>query len=147
MTFSSKNLSVDLRPSLLLGTLVVSVHILALVTLVVNGRFSVLLSMFVGLAILISFVYTMDRSVLLTNSKAVRSLRYHDGNWRLMLTSGEILDAEIRFPVYVSSLFIVVHFRTLTDQFSVVMARDAIAPDDYRRSKVFFRYALAGLAE
>lgn len=140
MTFSARSLHLELQGSRLLAAVLVFVHGLALWTLMVNGLFSAVLSIFLSLAIAISLVDSLRRSALLTHRDAVRCLSFYDGEWQLGTTSGESLAAELKFPLYVSYLFIVLPFRTATGKRHVVIARDALNKTDYRRSRVFFRY-------
>ena len=143
MSFSKNNFSLELHPSLLHGVILALAHILAFAALAMNSIFVDLMAGALMFAVLVSMVYCSHRFIFLSHPESVLEISYYRGDWRLLTRSGEQVEAELLMPHYVSHFFIVLRFRSRRKRFPVVITRNSVGPDEFRRSRVFFRYALS----
>jgi hypothetical protein len=170
--FNERGLMVELRSSNIVACLVILAHLAALMGLILNPAFSSIMQLSVGLAIGLSFLISFQRTVLRrfnlrSGSLSIEQINYFGSQWRLLLSDGEWLAVELIDPLFAGDWFLILRFRSPsfqnvklqnssfkgngTGKIAVVIARDCVGADQYRRLLVLLRHRshelLQGLPE
>lgn len=138
--FSDELLDLPVPTSTRQVMLVLCVHLLALGSLIAVYHAFAALSLALGLALLVSLRHGLAVSRRLDRG-AVTHIRFYRGDWRLLLVDGDWVPARLMKPAFIGRAFIVLVFRSTGAHHTVVLARDALQYDDFRRARVFFRFA------
>ena len=99
--------------------------------------------LFVAFLLLLISVTTLDnaaRYALLWHPQSVMQAVFSQGNWRLQQRSGVWLEASVGRPAYVTTWLIVVGFNTRAGVRYMVLLRDALTAEQFRRFYVLMRF-------
>ena len=101
------------------------------------GLFAVLVWPFIGL----SFFYLMRRDYLRNLACSVKGLRLYQGEWTLQGASGQWFDSELKGERLITPFLTALSFQAVKEgkarRYRAVIFRDAVAPEPYRRLRVY----------
>lgn len=126
-----------LQPSKLLGLVLAVIHlgaVVALCPLSINCWLKSILTLLDGL----NLYFLLYQYVLPWSRQRVIRLRFHEAKWFVTINK---IETEVEFKVksYVSNWLIILLFRAQQKQLPVVICKDALLADDYRRLKVLLK--------
>ena len=138
--FSDTVLFVRLKPSLTHLALHLVVFSIALVAVFMNELFSRQGQLLIAFMLMASFAYTVCQFVLLLRADSVREITRSNDVWHLGLRNGEQVNVKLVGHIYLGHWFLVLHFKARgVFSFPVVIAKDALSADIFRRCLVHFR--------
>ena len=130
-----------LSPSRLNALLHFSVLLMSLMALWINNLFDLPLKCALSLCIALSIGTSLYRRVLLRHARSIVLLVFDGRRWRLRYRDGSLVNVIEQKPLYVGAWFIIVLLRADAGPMPVVIARDSIREDTYRRCLVYFRFS------
>ena len=142
-------LRVSLKPSLLLSAILLGVHCAA-GAMLFTLEMPVSLSVTAVTIIALSLVRSMWVHALLRAQQSVIALTVEDQErCTLQTRNGALLPARILASTYVTSFLTVINARPAGARFArhILLMRDTIAPEDFRRIRVLLRWARRSPAE
>jgi hypothetical protein len=137
--FLAERLHVAVGVSLRHGALILSVHLMAAGAMLLHSGLTAELRAALGLALVVSLINALDSQVLPWSRSKVNAIACSGSGWRLALPDGSWQSAELTGQVMISRWFIVARFRYDAGTRDVVIARDTMDADSFRRCKAFFR--------
>lgn len=143
--FDTRGLTLALRRSRLQSLLLLAVFGLALTAIWINHLLPLPLAVCLTLALCISCGFFAWRDVWRLPGDAIVGVNYGEQRWHLKLRGGDVLAASLAAVVFTGKRFLVLRF-AVPGQGSrqVVLAADALSPDQFRRLRVIF--SLGGIA-
>lgn len=142
------------KPSRGLGTLLIGIHALAFLAAWLNPL-PVSLHLLLSAAVLLSAGWHLRRSInrVKGTEKLIKLLEKlfqsqpeipglalkSDNSWALTLSTGEIIEASLLGNSILSPWFVLLHFRTEKNDRQVLICRDSLEPDTFRRLRVALR--------
>lgn len=139
-TFSSDRLYLTLKRSRLQMLLNLTVHLAALAALWLNPTFWISLQLALTLALFVSLVYFLGGWSHLGKVPVVEQVVYRNEAWALGFSDGRWQGAQLRSPLHVGYLFVILGFRLKGEELKVVVGRDACEKNTYRRLTVLVRH-------
>lgn len=83
----------------------------------------------------------MHRDDLRNLTRSVQALRVHQGEWTLQSSNGRWVEAELKGERLITPFITTLSFQAVAEgkpqQYRVVIFRDAVAPEPYRRLRVY----------
>ncbi len=112
----------------------------AVIAIILDQWFNLWLKAFLSLAVTLSVADSLYRQGLRLHPDTVQALSLSSGQWRVRQRSGEWQEAEVLPGGYAGHWFIVARFRLAASTCLLVLSRDSIRDDQFRRCYVRFRY-------
>lgn len=100
------------------------------------NEFPATLSWLLGVVLVVSVFENLLRHAFRVLPGSLVQVVLSDGQWTLLTRSGQWMQADLRQPVYIGFWFLVLRFSALTGSQTLVVTRDALAPDAFRRCYV-----------
>jgi len=139
MTFSAEYLDVPIGPSLVHCTMLIVVHVLAIVAIGLSGL-TLWFALAMAFVVLTSLTYVLWRFGLQRDSASVVRLVFDKGDWELVLRSGAVVPVRVESSTVVSWL-VAMNFRDGAGRhYPVTILPDTTGRDEFRRLKVLLRY-------
>jgi len=140
MTFSAEYLDVPIRPSLIHCTMLVVVHVLAIVAIGLSDL-ELWFALAMAFVVLTSLTYVLWRFGLQRDSRSVARLVFDGGEWQLVLMSGAVVTVRAESRAVVLSWLVAVNFRDSAGvHYPVTILPDTTGKDEFRRLKVLLKY-------
>jgi len=129
------------KPSRSLAAFLLAIHILALLAAWVNPL-AVWLKLPLSLCILISLWLAFKHRA---NGPEIKGLQLKpDNSWVLHLAQGGEVEARLLGSSIANPWFVLLHFRTEKIRYSVLIPRDSLPPEDFRKLRVALRVVKLG---
>ena len=139
-TFSAERLYLVLKRSRLQLLSNLTVHLAALVALWINPMFWMSLQLAITLALFVSLIHFLGGWNQLRDVPVVEQVIYRNEAWALGFSDGRWQQAQLRSPLHVGYLFVILGFRLNGEELKVVVGRDACDKNTYRRLTVLIRH-------
>ena len=138
--FSGDSLSLPVGASPTHLLLILVSHLLGLLALILLNVVHAELRVFVAIALVLSAHHAI-RGARLRCPDSIVEVRCFKGRWRARTRDGRWLEATLSGWLYVGRRFIVVPIFIGGRRRSIVLASDVLTADQFRRARVFFRFA------
>ncbi len=141
--FSDENLYLDLKPSARVLVVFAAVHGLGLLGLIANPIFHNALGAYLALALLVSLVVVASEHALLLAPQSIIRLVLSNGRFRIVCAGGEQKNVQLIEPIIIWTGLVVMIFREhgrWVRRRYVVLMRDSVDADSFRRTRVMLRY-------
>lgn len=121
------------KPSHSLAVFLLAIHALAFVAAWAN-LLEVWLKLLLALGVAISLWWVFKNR---SKDPDIISLQLKpDGSWMLRLSSGGDIEAKLLGSSIANPWFVLLHWRTENMRYSMLIPKDSLAPDDFRRLRV-----------
>jgi hypothetical protein len=95
-------------------------------------------------SILVSLVFNLNRFCLLNDRLAVLTLSFNKDTWQLALKSGEHVQVQLEYPVFVNRSLVVMNFHDISKRkFPVAVFSDGADATQMRHLRVFLKLGMA----
>ena len=121
------------KPSHSLALFLLAAHALAFVAAWAN-LLELWLKLLLSVSVALSLWHVFKERA---NSHEIAGLQLKpDGSWMLRLSSGDDIEAKILGSSIANPWFVLLHLQTENKRYSMLIPRDSLEPDDFRRLRV-----------
>lgn len=135
-----KVLHLKCQTSRWLISILVLLHVTAIISVIVSVTENQLLRWSLLLLVILSFSYYFNKLVLLGHPHSVLAVtQTRQGDWSLQLANGQLVEAELCGDSYQHPLLVVLNFKTSLGGLNVVLFPDALKQDQHRQLRCRLR--------